>query len=140
MRKCKNVLINGIVFELKGTKTYVPYDENFDGIYNSLNDFYKSYSTYKKSAWNSICNWCRQMPKCGVEITSATSNFFVVRGWCNWNGIPYFVEFTGRHNRAMVCNATKYIKVKDEKHDNVCILYPEYFADVALEKGWEIVQ
>ena len=135
-----NVLINGIVFELKGTRTYVPYDENFDGIYNSLDDFYKKPSAYKQEAWREICRWAAQTPKCGVEITSATCEFFVVRGWCTWYGIPYFIEFTGRHNRALVCNATKYIKVKDEKHDNACILYPEYFKDIALEKGWEIVQ
>ena len=140
MKKCMNVVINGIVFELKGTKTYVPYDENFDGIHNSLNDFYKTYSIYKSQAWDKICKWCTQMAQCGIEITSTTSNFFVVRGWCRWNGIPYFIEFTGRHNRAMVCNATKYIKIKDEKHDNACVLYPEYFEAVALEKGWEIVR
>lgn len=140
MKKCKNVLINGIVFELKGERTFIPYDENYDGIYNSLDDFYRKASEYKYQAWREICHWAAQMPKCGVEITSANINFFVVRGWCTWNGVPYFIEFTGRHNRAMVCNATKYIKVKDKLRYDTCVLYPEYLKNVALEKGWELVK
>lgn len=140
MKKCKNVLINGIVFELKGANTFVPYDNEYDGIYNGLDDFYKSCSIYKRNAWKDICTWCRQIPQCGISITSANTNFFTVRGWCKWNGVPYFIEFTGRHNRATVCNGMKCIKVLCEEHYNTCTLYPAEYKELVESEGWVIVK
>lgn len=104
MRKQKYVEINGITFELTGTKTFMVFDsERAQGIENELSDFYNRCSVYKERAWDDIKAWCREMPICGVRIRSANSNFFVVDGFCEWQGVKYYVVFTGRHNRAYVC-------------------------------------
>lgn len=136
MRKQKYIDINGKTFELCRTKNAIAFNrDKCDGIYNDLSDFYNRYSVYKERAWNDICTWCRQLPTCGIWIRGANCMRFTVCGFCAWNDVLFFVEFTGVHNRAYICNNVPCIAVKTGC--GTTVLYNAGFEDAIKKTGWE---